>query len=309
MASAGVAMSGHDNWQVNPASLGILTADPMIDLSMTFPTTDTFALYFDDYARASGAFSSSLHDGSLHLGVATYFARVESFEQVETSWGPGPGRTFSWTNSVWGIAAGIGWAGPVQFSLGIGAKYLRTDVDDYSADGSAFDAGAMLRWPVSLTRKGGVWLVPSAGISWLNSGSIEGRGDNDYSTPDSRRSGVAVTLMSTSDGPVSSPRLWELAVAFDHEALLYAEGRYNKRLAATVSAYDFVTLRAGDYLVDDYVWDYSYGFTINSRGLMRLLGREIGTTLWNRLSVAFSQAFLKGIRDDTLIDIGIAYDM
>ncbi len=309
LAAAGVALTGHDNWLANPACLGLRTGCREVRTAWTTPTDEGFAA-MKEYDFASARFSTDLTlvgSRSFHLGVAPYYGRLKSFTQVEIDYSDyGSSRTFTWTDRVFGIAAGLGWEGPVQISAGLGVKYVRQEVNDFDASGVAFDIGSMVRWPLRLHHQYNLWVVPSAGISWLNFGPDLTMISKEYPLDGSRRAGLAIAIMSTHDDNPTSLPVWELTGTFEHEEFLNRKHSYIKRLAVAFSVLQLVTLRAGDYLNEDYTWDYTYGYTLDSRGLIRLLGASAASP-WSRFSVSLSQAFLNSDQDDVLLDIGLAY--
>lgn len=303
-AGAGVAVTGQGNWLANPACLGVPGDESTLRLSLTFQTDDGGRIP-NSHNSMSVPYLISTEQSSLRFGVAPYCIRLDG-ELLAQGYSADPARSYHWSDFASGVAVGFGWAGPLEVSLGLGTKYIRQEVKDFSANGISSDAGLILRWPIRLMKENHIWLTPAAGISWLNFGPDLTMISQEYPLDGSRRAGLAVAIMSTRDDNSASLPVWELTGTFEHEEFLNRKHSYIKRLAVAFSVLQLVTLRAGDYLNEDYTWNYTYGYTLDSRGLIRLLGAGAASP-WSRFSISLSQAFLNSDLDDVLLDIGLAY--
>jgi hypothetical protein len=312
IAASGVAMAGHDNWLANPACLGLPTGGDEIRLSLTLPVSDTFSFtseYSHLYATYSGAIGGR-EQTSFYLGVAPYYNRMKSPEVEARTYTPDSGKTFSYTYKTLGLAAGFGWSGPVQVAVGYGIRYIREDVGGIGFDGVAFDLGAAFRWPIRLKSSQNVWIMPGAGMSWLGFGPDFGLAGNEYPLADSRRGGVALTLMSTREDHPSSAINWSLTGTVEYENLPATYPSDLTRLAFAFTYARAISVRFGHYFEESYLWDAAYGYTLDSGGLIRLLsGHKLSdpSGFWQRFSLSFSQAVIRGESDDTLVDIAVGY--
>ncbi len=312
MGEAGVALTGSGSPFYNPACVGFVVENRWARLGGLPKRADLVPGLTNGHQLghfAVVARNPFFENSPMRIGIAFYRTNVLLADQMETSWRypSGTGRIYDITFTTYNVSLGASYSGLIDVGLGLTGKIV--DEDLYSIDisgtlfdidvsGTLFDIGLLLRRRLESFR----WTVaPSMGLSWSNIGpdiKYEGAGFAwERVPPRTRRFGLAVDF-----GYLDRPqkyRDWCLLtanIAFEIETLIGDEDSRHK-LGLELGAAEAVYVRAGAARFGDHSDQGSWGITINTRGIARLIGRSLGrddaigvSVFESRLQIEFNYA-------------------
>ncbi len=315
MGEAGVALTGSGSPFYNPACVGFVVENrrarfsglpkrvDLVPSSATGPQMGYFAVV---------AKLPVFKDDPMRMGIAFYRANilVTGLQETTQEYPDGTGRFFDATVTTHNVSLGTSYSGLIDIGLGVTGRIVDQQVFEVSASGTLFDFGLLFRKRLESFR----WTVaPSVGLSWSNYGSnikYDGAGfqeelgerparvaANEYAPPKTRRIGLAVDI-----GYLDRPQkyrdwcLFTAKPAFEIEKPLNGgDSRY--KLGLELGAAEALYVRVGAARSGDDYDQRSWGITLNSRGIARLIGRSLGrddaigvSVFESRLQIEFNYA-------------------
>ncbi|MBK7140640.1 MAG: hypothetical protein IPH75_01010 [bacterium] len=291
----------------NPATLG-LSGD--YALSFTFrpiPSELSNSGSGVDYQSLGlASHVASLKNGwNLHLGLQAI--RLSSGTLIERTYQQGTyegtGREFEATSNAYAVTAALSSGSHIAYGFGGTFRYVEEDFNDFTADGIAYDLGAIVRIPLKTasvaTPKPRPLTSLTAGISLKNMGADIEFIDNSYPLPSSLVFGLALEM--------NLSRISLVAAMQEQMTTELTEGEVG--LGLECGLYDFLWLRLGRTPNGDFDNLATLGSSLSVRGLLTQTVSAVAESsskgLFSRLDLIASYA--TSIEDRDVLNSGIDY--
>lgn len=303
MGQVGAALVDEYSFYFNPGSLGLFHLNDEISITPYNYTNDIgYGIKLKQPSLAIPVYLFHINDDAkIGINCAFSYSKFDFPDQEENTYQHNPEEIILDKNDeLYDFSIGIGYSGSIQLAVGGSYRYLKETINSVSSTGSGFDIGFIVRTPlgdkISLFNKDKYRTIflPSLGFSY----SFLGMNVRDYEVQWTRRIGFAVTSGIEKKNNFGYWQLISITPSIESEK--FEETKSFVKYGTEIGLLDAFYFRFGKYDQDNSFVTTTWGFTLNSSGILKLI-LSINSTekeklnkflnfLANRLTFQYSMA-------------------
>jgi len=306
MGHAGVALTDSYSGYFNPAVTAMINSEKRFNISLGYldmpADIDVYSLSFTAKIVKPDNDSGS----GFHLGAGFYMVKLTTGDMIERTYEQGPGtgtgREFRADDISYNFSLGAGFSTFIDVSAGVTLKFIKEEYADEEADGTAFDFGFLVSKNLGaylfkdyINDKCNWIFRPSLGVAFTNFGPDMEMVQQEYPLPNKWSYGLALEIAR--EKLTSTGTLRQISIIPAIAIVDYLWDDYEKSYTGCgleLGLFEAVYLRAGTSDSEDI--DNTLGFSVNSRGLVYLLGAgnstpgSLGYFFREKIKIAFNYA-------------------
>ncbi|MFH2049385.1 MAG: hypothetical protein ABIJ12_08055 [bacterium] len=286
MGQIGTALVDEYSFCYNPGSLGLFHLNDEISITPYNYTKDIgYGIKLKQPSLAIPVYLFHINDDAkIGINCAFSYSKFDFPEQQEITYQQNPEEIIlDVKDELYDFSIGIGYSGSIQFAVGGSYRHLKETINTVSSTGSGFDVGLIVRKPlgdkIRLFEKDKYRTIflPSLGFSY----SFLGMGVRDYEVQWARRIGFAITSGIEKKNNFGYWQLISITPSIESEKL--EETRSFVKYGTEIGLLDAFYFRFGKYDQDNSFVTTTWGFTLSSNGIFKLI-LSIKSTEPNKIS-------------------------